>query len=150
MSRLLPILVGGVLVAGIAAMYFNSQQPTVGHSMNQPDTSGLEFGDPIVAVTIPASFSNEATIGQRGFEAKCSVCHGENGSGQNGVAPPLVHIIYEPNHHGDGSIYNAAKNGVQAHHWEFGDMPPVEGITDADIKYIAAYIRSLQRENGIF
>jgi hypothetical protein len=29
-------------------------------------------------------------------------------------------------------------------------MPPVEGLTDADVKMIARYVRELQKENGIF
>jgi hypothetical protein len=28
-------------------------------------------------------------------------------------------------------------------------MPPVKGLTQADVKYIARYVRELQRENGI-
>ena len=44
----------------------------------------------------------------------------------------------------------AAKNGVRAHHWRFGNMPAVEGLTDGDVKMIARYIRELQKENGIF
>jgi hypothetical protein len=43
----------------------------------------------------------------------------------------------------------AAQNGVRAHHWKFGDMPPVEGVTNADILNVVAYVRALQRENGI-
>jgi hypothetical protein len=44
----------------------------------------------------------------------------------------------------------AAKNGVRAHHWNFGNMPAVEGVTDGDVKMITRYIRELQKENGIF
>lgn len=29
-------------------------------------------------------------------------------------------------------------------------MPPVDGITDTEIERIVAYIRTLQRANGIF
>jgi len=39
--------------------------------------------------------------------------------------------------------------GVRAHHWSFGNMPAVEGLTRADVKMIIAYIRELQRANGI-
>lgn len=150
MSRLLPILVGGVLVAGVATLYFNSQTPSTGHMMTPPDTSSLEQGDAIASVKIPAEFSGVALIGKRGFDAKCAVCHGDNGAGQNGIAPPLVHKIYEPSHHSDASFIQAAKNGVRSHHWDFGNMPPVQGLTDSDVKNIAAYVRELQRENGIF
>jgi len=43
----------------------------------------------------------------------------------------------------------AAQNGVRAHHWEFDNMPAVEGVTRSDILAIVAYIRALQRANGI-
>jgi len=39
--------------------------------------------------------------------------------------------------------------GVRGHHWPFGDMPPVEGVTRGDVTMIIAYIRELQRANGI-
>lgn len=106
-------------------------------------------GAAIVDVTVPDSLSANAEIGKLGFDAKCAVCHGANAAGQEGVAPPLVHKIYEPGHHGDGAFLLAAKNGVRSHHWNFGNMPPVEGVTDGDVKMIVAYVRELQRANGI-
>jgi len=100
-------------------------------------------------VLLPETLSQNAQIGQLGFEAKCAVCHGLNAAGQDGVAPPLVHIIYEPGHHSDEAFQRAAALGVRAHHWRFGDMPPVEGVTRGDLTMIIAYIRELQRANGI-
>ncbi len=144
------MLVGGVIVAGGLILWFDpSQQQSGGHSMTPPDTSNIAQGDAIAQVTLPDTLSARAQIGKRAFEAKCAACHGSNAAGQNGVAPPLVHKIYEPAHHGDMAFVSAAKNGVQSHHWNFGNMPPVQGVTDADVKYIASYIRELQRANGI-
>jgi len=100
-------------------------------------------------VLLPDTLSQNAQIGKLAFEAKCTSCHGTNAAGRDGVAPPLVHIIYEPNHHGDESIQRAVAMGVQAHHWSFGNMPAVEGLTRGDVKMIIKYIRELQRENGI-
>ncbi|MBV1864502.1 MAG: cytochrome c, partial [Rhodobacteraceae bacterium] len=74
---------------------------------------------------------------------------GDNAGGRDGLAPPLVHKIYEPSHHGDMSFLLAAQNGVRAHHWPFGNMPPVAGVTRGDVVGIVSYIRELQRENGI-
>ena len=88
-------------------------------------------------------------IGKRAFDAKCASCHGANAAGQNGVAPPLVHKIYEPGHHSDEAFQRAAKSGVRAHHWQFGNMPPVSGLTRGDVQHIALYVRELQRANGI-
>ena len=100
-------------------------------------------------VLLPDTLSQNAQIGKLAFEAKCTSCHGTNAAGRDGVAPPLVHIIYESNHHGDESFQRAVSMGVQAHHWSFGNMPAVEGLTRGDVMMIIKYIRELQRENGI-
>jgi mono/diheme cytochrome c family protein len=82
------------------------------------------------------------------FEQHCSVCHGPAGDGTT-QGPPLVNIIYEPNHHADAAFVLAARNGVRAHHWRFGDMPPVPDVTDEIVMEIVGYIRWLQRQVGI-
>ncbi|MBN9890124.1 c-type cytochrome [Salipiger abyssi] len=106
-------------------------------------------GAPIVSVTLPESLSTEAQIGKRAFDAVCAACHGENAAGRQGFGPPFVHRIYEPSHHGDMAFFVAAQRGVQAHHWTFGNMPPQQGLTRADIAGIVTYVRELQRANGI-
>ena len=107
-------------------------------------------GGALADVTVPDDLPEEALIGQRVFEAKCAECHGENAAGRGGVGPPLVHKIYEPSHHGDAAFLLAARNGVRAHHWTFGNMLSVEGITDAEIGYVTRYVRELQEASGIF
>lgn len=103
----------------------------------------------LAAVVLPDSFSEQEEIGARAYETSCAQCHGANARGKAGVAPPLVHKIYEPSHHGDMAFVLAAQNGVRAHHWKFGNMPPVEGLTKAEVLNIVAYVRALQRKNGI-
>ena len=147
------LAIAAFFLFGSLAVYWNttqSAQQSAGHSMVPPNTSGMAQRAPIVEVAIPAELSANAQIGTRVFEAKCAACHGTNAAGQNGVAPPLVHKIYEPSHHSDMAFVLAAKNGVRSHHWDFGNMPPVEGLTDADVKMIARFVRELQAENGIF
>ncbi|MEP0521911.1 MAG: cytochrome c [Hyphomicrobiales bacterium] len=109
----------------------------------------MPTGTPIVAVQLPQDFSEQALIGQFKFEANCAACHGVHASGKDGTAPPLVHIIYEPNHHGDESFQLAVARGVRQHHWPFGNMPPVQGITRDEVGSIITYVRELQRANGI-
>lgn len=87
--------------------------------------------------------------GETKFNANCARCHGERGVGTQ-QGPPLVHKIYEPNHHGDAAFQRAAANGVQAHHWQFGNMPKVDGVSPADVDAIVAYVRWLQKQAGIF
>lgn len=106
-------------------------------------------GKPLVQVKVP-TLSAASQQGERLFNENCASCHGKNAAGQNGVAPPLVHIIYEPNHHGDMAFQLAAKRGVRQHHWYFGNMPAVPSVTQQDVSKITAYVRELQRANGIF
>ncbi len=63
--------------------------------------------------------------------------------------PPLIHVIYEPSHHADMAFVMAMRNGVRAHHWPFGDMAPVEGLSLADMEAIIAFVREVQVANGI-
>lgn len=113
-------------------------------SLNTPDPTS----EPMVEVTVPELNAVEAT-GQALFDNNCATCHGKNAAGQDGVAPPLVHMIYEPGHHADISFQRAAKLGVRAHHWPFGNMPPVESVDEASVSKIISYVRALQRANGI-
>ncbi|SDY81641.1 c-type cytochrome [Citreimonas salinaria] len=112
-------------------------------------TRQVPEGAQLVQVQLPETLSEEARMGQRAFEAICAACHGDNAAGRNGMGPPLVHKIYEPGHHADASFQLAAQNGVRAHHWNFGNMPPVDGVTRADVAAITTYVRELQRANGI-
>ena len=106
-------------------------------------------GAPLVEIALPAALSTEAQAGKQLYDSKCASCHGPNAVGQKEVAPPLVHIVYEPGHHGDESFQRAVAIGVRAHHWRFGNMPPVEGLSRGEVARIVAYIRELQRANGI-
>jgi mono/diheme cytochrome c family protein len=92
---------------------------------------------------------SEFQTGQAKFNAHCAACHGPQATGTR-QGPPLVHKIYEPNHHGDAAFLRAAEFGVKAHHWEFGNMPKIDGVSSADVEQIIRYIRWLQRQAGIF
>lgn len=108
------------------------------------DTAGAAM----VSVTV-LELSGAALQGEALFQASCATCHGDNAAGREGIGPPLIHKIYEPGHHGDGAFYLAVKQGARAHHWPFGNMPPVEDVTQKDVESIVAYVRKLQRANGI-
>ena len=131
------VITGAVLVLALAVYFLASRAPE--------RASG---GAPLVAVTVPELNTVELE-GEAAFNTRCASCHGANAAGQDGVAPPLVHRIYEPGHHGEQAFLVAAQLGVRAHHWRFGDMPPVQGITEAEVSSIVTYVRALQRANGI-
>ena len=130
---------GAAAAAAIAAVVAWVAWPDGHH----PSSTGEQ-----TALTIPP-LSAEATAGRALFEENCVTCHGRHATGSD-QGPPLVHRIYEPNHHGDLSFQLAARQGVRAHHWDFGNMPPVEGVTDEDVIKITRYVRELQKANNIY
>jgi mono/diheme cytochrome c family protein len=93
---------------------------------------------------VPAEFQT----GETTFNANCSICHGKQAAGTD-HGPPLVHKVYEPNHHGDQAFQRAAANGVNAHHWQFGNMPKIDAVKPDDVDQIVKYVRWLQRQAGI-
>ncbi|MGJ8528492.1 c-type cytochrome [Maritalea sp.] len=139
MNNKLAVLIGVAIIVSGVVFFANSMQDT-------PETKA--------PTSLPAGFIvpdliAEQIVGQQSFEQFCQACHGDYGLGTNS-GPPFIHRIYEPNHHGDGAFFNAAINGVRAHHWKFGNMPPVDDIVETDIGPIVAYIRALQKANGVF
>lgn len=104
-------------------------------------------GRATVEVKMPA-LSAVAKEGQALFSANCAACHGTKGGGTDS-GPPLVHIIYEPSHHGDESFQRAVAQGVRAHHWNFGDMQSVAGVNRSEVAKIVSFVREIQRTNGI-
>ena len=107
-------------------------------------------GRPAATTTVPGAGSpSKSRQGEIAFNARCAICHGANAVG-TAAGPPLVHRIYEPGHHQDFAFHNAVRNGVTAHHWQFGNMPPLPGVSDSDIEAIICYVRELQLAAGIY
>lgn len=87
--------------------------------------------------------------GQLLYERYCSSCHGLQLDGSD-KGPPLVHPFYKPSHHGDESFYRAVLRGTKQHHWDFGDMPPVEGMTSAKMDRLLPYVRYYQQQMKLY
>ena len=100
-----------------------------------------------IAVKVP-ELSAQAGRGKIAFDANCAACHGANAAG-TGNGPPLVHNIYNPGHHADEAFFRAAKYGVRAHHWPYGNMPPQPQVSPNQVTAIVRYVRELQAANGI-
>ena len=91
----------------------------------------------------------ELNLGKMNYDALCASCHGKNAAGTD-KGPTFLHKVYHPGHHSDGAFFIAPMKGARAHHWPFGDMKPVKGITEGQIRKIVPYIRAIQKENGLF
>lgn len=121
----------------------------VGCSENGSNARESSDSAPLAQIAVDKELPADFKEGEMKFNSFCSPCHGTQGTG-TAQGPPLVHKIYEPNHHADFAFQRAAAQGVKAHHWKFGDMPKIEGVTADDVTQIIAYIRWLQRQAGIF
>ncbi len=100
------------------------------------------------ATSSHAAFTPSPVRGAKLFAVNCAICHGQGGRGTE-QGPPLMHRIYEPGHHDDLSFYRAVATGTHQHHWNFGGMPPVAGVSPEDTGHIIAYVRQEQRRVGI-
>ena len=87
----------------------------------------------------------EIASGERLFKDNCAGCHGVRAVGSD-RGPTFLSKIYAPDHHADVAFERAPQQGVRAHHWAFGDMPKISGVTPTDVREIIRYIRWLQTE----
>ncbi len=115
-----------------------------------------------VAAVIIAACGDNATNGDTGispqdpelaaqgaglYQASCAECHGRDLRGTE-RGPSFLSNVYEPNHHSDVAFLFAVQRGTSAHHWRFGDMPPIEGLTGDEVGAIVAFVRETQRIEG--
>jgi cytochrome c len=131
------------IIIGLCSLFF------LGCSENGSNAQSSPASSPTILSSVAKPLPAELEEGEAKFNNFCSRCHGPQGKGTNN-GPPLVHKIYEPNHHADMAFQRAAAQGVRAHHWKFGNMPKIDGVVPEDVSQIIAYIRWLQRQAGIF
>jgi mono/diheme cytochrome c family protein len=131
------------IIIGLCGVFF------LGCSENGSNAESSPASSPTILASDARPLPVELEEGEAKFNKFCSRCHGPQGQGTD-FGPPLVHKIYEPNHHADMAFQRAAAQGVRAHHWKFGNMPKIDGVVPEDVSQIIAYIRWLQRQAGIF
>lgn len=85
--------------------------------------------------------------GAKLYQQSCASCHGRDLRGTD-KGPSHLSQVYAPDHHPDASFGAAITQGASAHHWNFGDMPPVKGLDDTEIDLIIAYVREEQQAHG--
>jgi mono/diheme cytochrome c family protein len=130
---LLPI--SGILVLGaISLLWFTD---LLSHQHEPPPSPSS------TRTQMPPEFAT----GEALFHTHCAGCHGPAGVG-TAQGPSFLSRVYVPSHHSDASFYLAVKQGVRAHHWNFGNMPALPHVTDAEVTQIIAYVRKLQQQAG--
>lgn len=92
--------------------------------------------------------SAATSAGAELYEQSCASCHGNDLRGTD-RGPPHLSQVYAPDHHPDASFRAAVTQGSPAHHWNFGDMPPVEGLSDDEIELVITYVREQQEIHGL-
>lgn len=105
--------------------------------------------EPHLSPADPSALPAGLDHGAERYDALCSGCHGVRAAGTQ-QGPPLVHDLYVRSHHRDSAFRRAINQGVEAHHWPFGNMPPVAGVSTEDAEEIINYIRALQSAAGIY
>ena len=91
----------------------------------------------------------EFVAGEALFHTHCAVCHGASAAGTE-LGPSFLSKVYVPSHHSDASFHLAVKQGVRAHHWNFGNMPALPHVAEAEVTQIIAYVRWLQQQAAVY
>jgi mono/diheme cytochrome c family protein len=92
----------------------------------------------------PAWGAGNAKAGKMVYAQKCQMCHAPDGNGNPGMAAAL-HVKFIPlgspeiQKMTDAQIKEVITKGK-------GKMPAVQGITDADISNVIAYIRTFKKK----
>jgi mono/diheme cytochrome c family protein len=113
----------------LASLFLAACSPAPGTvEVDEQDAALVEQGEPL-------------------YQANCAECHGSDLRGTD-IGPSHLSVVYEPNHHGDGAFLAAVSRGSPSHHWDFGPMPPIPGLSQEDVAAITAFVRDQQRING--
>ncbi len=107
-------------------------------------TSGLDAFDE--GGGSPAS-SLSVEQGLVAFAGECARCHGRLAEGTE-RGPNLIHADYGPRVRTDAQFRRAVREGMPARRG-YGAMPPIEGVSERRLERMIAFLRELQRVNGI-
>lgn len=121
-KRFLPIAAVVAMAALVGACSSGDSAPTV-----QTETGGID--------------------GAVVYSTSCASCHGADLQGTD-KGPSHLSTVYEPNHHTDDAFRSAIANGAPQHHWNFGAMEPIEGLSDNEVEAVIAFVRSEQERLG--
>jgi len=103
-------------------------------------TAGLLFA---ASASLLARPTGDATAGKDTYMKKCKTCHAEDGHGNDGMAKLLKTAIppldsSEVQKMSDADLKKIIVEGK-------GKMKPVQGLSDAEIDNVIAYVRTMKK-----
>lgn len=131
---ILPVA-GAVALLLVGALWYTGMLPLMGQGSFVPTPPGTPLPSRFIA-------------GESLFNTHCAGCHGVSAVGTD-QGPSLLWRIYVPSHHSDESFYLAVQQGVRAHHWRFGNMPPIPEVSRDEVTQMVGYVRWLQQQAGV-
>ena len=108
-------------------------------------TSGLDAIDE--SASVPVS-SLSFQLGGIAYAKECTECHGRTARGTV-RGPNLIHPDYGPGKRSDAQFSQALREGKQARRAGYLDMPAVQDRSERNLKQLVAFLREVQRANGI-
>ena len=85
--------------------------------------------------------------GMVAFAEECSRCHGRLARGTD-RGPNLIHAAYGPGARSDAEFRRAIREGMPARRG-YRAMPPTRNLAERRLDSMIAFLRGLQRANGI-
>jgi hypothetical protein len=61
----------------------------------------------------------------------------------------MLHLYYQPSHHGDQCFHSAALKGVRQHQRACGNIPSVERTTVKKMDSLVPYVRYYQKQKKL-
>jgi mono/diheme cytochrome c family protein len=107
-------------------------------------TSGL---DAFNEGGVPSASSVSVEQGVVAFAGECAGCHGRLAEGAE-RGPNLIHRDYGPGVRSDAQFRRAVREGMAARRG-YGAMPPSPDVSKRRLDRMIAFVRELQRVNGI-
>lgn len=87
--------------------------------------------------------------GRLAFATECAGCHGRMAEG-TGRGPALIDPVWGPSRFGDDAFRRAVREGVPSRLWRFGDMPAFPDLPEREVDRILAFVRQVQRTQGVW
>ena len=93
--------------------------------------------------------SPDVVLGEQRYAQRCAMCHGADLRGSR-IGPSHLSSVFGPEQTTDAMFADAIRNGGRSGRFpQYDAMPAVPGLSNHEITSIIAYVRSVQRAQGL-